>query len=172
MVYFMAVASLGYAVAFRKSAGGFLKGILYAVVVDFGLVGVLAATLCWYLANQYLLVENAGSHTTEQKVEWLYAFDVHCNSFFPLFIILYVFQYFLLLLFMREGFVFTVIANSCYALAFTSYFYVSFLGYDVLPFLQHTTMFLYPIVGIAVTFLLSCIFKFNICRFVMSSYFG
>lgn len=172
MVYFMAVASLGYAVAFHKSVGGFLKGILYAVVVDFGLVGVLAATLGWYLANQYLLVENVGSHTTEQKVEWLYAFDVHCNSFFPFFIILYVWQYFFLLLLMREGFVFTVLANSAYAVAFSFYFYVTFLGYDVLPFLQHTTMFLYPIVGVAVTFLLTCVLKFNLCRFVMSSYFG
>jgi len=28
----------------------------------------------------------------EQRVEWLYAFDIHCNSFFPLFIMLYVVQ--------------------------------------------------------------------------------
>lgn len=172
MVYFMAIASLGYTVAFHKSVGGFLKGILYAIVVDFGLVGVLAATLSWYLANQYLLVENVGSHTTEQKVEWLYAFDVHCNSFFPFFIVLYVLQYFLLLVFMREGFVFTLLANASYAIAFSYYFYVTFLGYDILPFLQHTTMFLYPIIGVGAVFVFTCLFKFNICRFVMNSYFG
>lgn len=172
MVYFMAISSLGYAIAFHKSVGGYFKAILYAIVVDFGLVGVLAATLGWYLANQYLLIENAGSHTTEQKVEWLYAFDVHCNSFFPFFILLYVFQYFLMMVFMKEGFVFTLLANATYALAFSYYLYVTFLGYDVLPFLQYTTVFLYPIVGVAVTFLVTCLLKFNISRFVMSSYFG
>lgn len=168
----MAISSLGYAIAFHKSVGGFFKGILYSVIVDFGLVGVLAATLGWYLANQYLLVENAGSHTTDQKVEWLYAFDVHCNSFFPLFIILYVVQYFFLLLFMRDGFVFTLLANAAYTIAVGYYFYVTFLGYDVLPFLQHTTVFLYPIAGVALTFLITSLVKFNICRFVMKSYFG
>lgn len=172
MVYFMAVTSLGYAIAFHKSIGGFLKGILCAVVVDFGLVGIVAATLGWYLANHYLLVDNSGSHTTEQKVEWLYAFDVHCNSFFPFFILLYVVQYFLLLVFMREGFVFTLLANAIYALAFTYYCYLTFLGYDVLPFLQHTTVFLYPIIGIAASFLLTILLKINMCKFVMNAYFG
>lgn len=172
MVCFMAVSALGYAIAFHKRFNGFLKGILYAVVVDFGLVGILAATLGWYLANQYLLIDNPGSHTTEQKVEWLYAFDVHCNSFFPFFILLYVLQYFLLLVLMREGFVFTLLANAMYALAFSYYLYVTFLGYDALPFLQNTTVFLYPIIGVAVLFLLTTLCKVNMCRFVMNSYFG
>lgn len=172
MVYFMAVSALGYAIAFHKKLGGFLKGILYAVIVDFGLVGVIVATLGWYFANQYLLVDSTGSHTTEQKVEWLYAFDVHCNSFFPFFMLLYVIQYFLLLVFMREGFVFIFLANATYALAFSYYLYVTFLGYDALPFLQNTTVFLYPIVGVIVVFLLACLLKWNICRIVMTSYFG
>lgn len=172
MVYFMAVSALGYAVAFHKRMGGFLKGILYAVVVDFGVVGVVTASLGWYLANHYLLVDNPGSHTTDQKVEWLYAFDIHCNSFFPFFIILYVVQYFLLLIFMREGFVFTLLANAMYAIAFSYYLYVTFLGYDALPFLQHTTVFLYPIAAVGVLFLVCCLAKFNMCRFVMTSYFG
>lgn len=172
MVYFMAIAALGFTIAFHRSMGGFLKGILYAVIVDFGLVGVLAATLGWYLANQYLLVENLGSHTTDQKVEWLYSFDIHCNSFFPFFILLYVIQYSLLMLFLREGFVFTLLANVTYAVAFCYYLYVTFLGYDVLPFLQHTTVFLYPIAVVAVVFIIACLFKFNMCIFVMNSYFG
>ena len=30
------------------------------------------------------------------QVEWLHAFDIHCNAFFPLFLLLYVVQYMLL----------------------------------------------------------------------------
>ncbi len=172
MVYFMSVAALGYTIAFHKSLTGFLKGMLYAVVVDFGCVGVLASTLAWYLANHYLLVENTGSHTTEQKVEWLYAFDVHCNSFFPLFILLYVVQYFLLLVFLREGFACTLLGNTAYAIAFSYYFYITFLGYNVLPFLQHTTVFLYPVVAVVAIFGICCLLRINICRAVMQSYFG
>lgn len=168
----MAIASFGYAIAFHKNFGGFFKAILYSIVVDFGVVGILMATFGWYVANQYLLIENPGSHTTDQKVEWLYAFDIHCNSFFPFFINLYVIQYFLLPVIMKEGFVFTMLANSLYAVSFCYYLYITFLGYDVLPFLQHTTIFLYPITLVALTFLITTITKFNISRFIMMSYFG
>lgn len=173
MVYFMAVSALGYAIAFHKRLGGFLKGILYAVIVDFGLVGVIIASLGWYFSNHYLLVDAAGApHTTDQKVEWLYAFDVHCNSFFPFFILLYVIQYFVLLVFMNDGFFFTLLANITYMLAFIYYLYVTFLGYNALPFLQNTTVFLYPIVAIVAIFFFASLLKINVCRFVMTSYFG
>jgi UNC-50 family len=172
MVYFMSVAALGYTVAFHHSYLGFLKGILYSVIVDFALVGLLASTLGWYIANHYLLVEHGGGHTNEQTVEWLYSFDIHCNSFFPFFILLYVVQYFLLLLFVRGGILAVVSANGLYAVAFCYYFYITFLGYDVLPFLQHTTVFLYPIAAIAVSFVATCVLRVNVSHAVMRSYFG
>lgn len=172
MVYFMSVAALGYTVAFHHSFLGFLKGILYSVIVDFALVGVLTSTLGWYLANHFLLIDHAGSHTTEQTVEWLFAFDVHCNSFFPFFILLYVLQYFLLMLLMKDGFISCLIANALYTIAFIYYFYITFLGYDVLPFLQHTTVFLYPIAAIAIVFVFGCAFRINVSHVVMRSYFG
>lgn len=172
MVFFMAVAALGYTLAFHRRGVGFFKGIVYSVVVDFGMVGVAAATLGWYLANHYLLMDNTGSHTNEQTVEWLYAFDVHCNSFFPLFVLLYVVQYFLLMVLLRPGFIFTLLGNALYALAFSYYFYVTFLGYDVLPFLQSTTVFLYPIAVVLLLFILFVALRVNVCRLVMTSYFG
>jgi UNC-50 family len=172
MVYFMSVASLGYTVAFHNSLLGFLKGMLYSVVVDFALVGLLASTLGWYLANNYLLIEHASAHTTEQTVEWLYAFDIHCNSFFPFFILLYVLQFFLLPLLMGGGLLPCILSNVLYAIAFTLYFYITFLGYDILPFLQHTTVFLYPIAAVAVGFLVMCLLRANLCTIVMRSYFG
>lgn len=172
MVFFMSVAASGYTVAFHLGFVGFLKGMLYSVLVDFALVGVLAASLGWYLANNYLLEHSGGGHTTEQTVEWLYAFDIHCNSFFPFFILLYVVQYFLLLVLIQDGFVPRLVANLLYALAFSYYFYVTFLGYGILPFLQNTTVFLYPVGVIAVVFALTLLARVNVARAVMQSYFG
>jgi hypothetical protein len=172
MVYFMSIAALGYTVAFHHSFLGFLKGILYSVIVDFALVGLLASTLGWYAANHYMLVDQGGGHTNEQTVEWLYSFDIHCNSFFPFFILLYVVQYFLLLLFIRGGFLAVLVANGLYAVAFSYYFYITFLGYDVLPFLQHTAVFLYPIGVVAASFVVLCIMRINVSHVIMRSYFG
>jgi hypothetical protein len=84
--------------------------------------------LCRFVANKYLRVQSL--HAVDQKVEWLYAFDIHCNSFFPLFVVLYVLQFFLLPLVLGSGFLSTIIANSMYAFAFSYYFYVTFLGYN------------------------------------------
>lgn len=172
MTYFMLVAAAGYMFAFRVTPSGFFKGLLYAVFIDWILVGLVAATIGWYISNNYLLLEQQGSHATEQKVEWGYSWDIHGNSFFPLFVLLYVAQYFLLLVFLRDGFVFTLLANALYAFAFSYYFYITFLGYNVLPFLQHTTVFLYPVVVVLAVVALCCLLKVNIAKHVMNYYFG
>jgi len=103
MIYFMAVSAFAYATAFHRNGLGFLRMIFYSVVVDFLLVGVVISTALWYVANTYLREDSTGTHTMEQKVEWLYAFDVHCNSYFPFFMTVNVGQYFLLPLLLRKG---------------------------------------------------------------------
>jgi len=35
--------------------------------------------MCRFLANKFLVVQTP--HGVEQRVEWLYAFDIHCNRF-------------------------------------------------------------------------------------------
>ena len=87
----------------------------------------------------------------------LYAFDVHCNSYFPLFLKLYggpipkclgtemcspdlstsrhpiahaVLQYFLCPLLLRPGFISTVLSNALYGVSLSYYHYTQFLGYS------------------------------------------
>jgi len=172
MVYFMAVAALGYSVSFHRGVLGFLKVLLYSIVVDFFLVGAAVATVAWWLANTYLRVDTTGSHTTEQRVEWMYAFDVHCNAFFPLFMLVYVVQYMLVPFLLRSGFFSRLLSNLLYTVALSYYCYVMFLGYDILPFLQHTVCFLYPVALIAAGALLCSIVGVNFTQVVMRSYFG
>ena len=91
------------------------------------------------------------SHAVEQRVEWcvmpcpwgfirrvtgddcchrLYAFDVHCNSYFPLFVALYGVQFFLSPLLLAPGFVPVVLSNLLYAASLSYYHYTQFLGYN------------------------------------------
>ncbi|KAA3462955.1 protein unc-50-like protein isoform X2 [Gossypium australe] len=64
-------------------------------------------------------------------MQQLYAFDVHCNSFFPMFVMLY-----------------------------------------VLPFLERTTFFLYPIGVIIVLSPILILSGFNPSRYFMNMYFS
>jgi len=171
LIVFLSMASLAYAVAFKVSSFfTIIKLIFWTVFIDFISIGVVVATLGWWISNKYLRIRNS-LHSVEQSVEWLYAFDIHCNSFFPLFLVLYVLQFFLVPLLYSTRFVATLFANTMYLLAFGYYYHVTFLGYHALPFLQNTKCFLYPMVLIVIGYFLSLIFNFNACVFVMNIYF-
>eukprot|EP01119_Soliformovum_irregulare_P014242 TRINITY_DN3886_c0_g1_i1.p1 TRINITY_DN3886_c0_g1~~TRINITY_DN3886_c0_g1_i1.p1 ORF type:complete len:147 (-),score=18.38 TRINITY_DN3886_c0_g1_i1:137-577(-) len=146
--------------------------MFWTVFIDFITVGCLIATIAWWLSNKYLRVQ--AIHSVEQSVEWLYAFDIHCNSFFPLFLVLYVLQFFLVpvLIGTLPAFISTLIANSFYLASFGYYCHITYLGYTALPFLQKTQCFLYPIGVFCLLYLVSLILNFNMSIFVMNSYFS
>ena len=59
--------------------------------VFFSLLGGLAiATIIWYFVNQYMRIQRP--HSPEQSVEWLYAVDIHFNSFFPVVLLVGILQ--------------------------------------------------------------------------------
>eukprot|EP00183_Erythrolobus_madagascarensis_P007263 CAMPEP_0185845724 /NCGR_PEP_ID=MMETSP1354-20130828/1610_1 /TAXON_ID=708628 /ORGANISM="Erythrolobus madagascarensis, Strain CCMP3276" /LENGTH=290 /DNA_ID=CAMNT_0028545755 /DNA_START=73 /DNA_END=945 /DNA_ORIENTATION=- len=171
---FMAFAAFAYSIAFHaRGFGGFVKSILYSVCIDFVMLGVLVASVNWWLANNYLRVDasGGGGMAAEQKVEWLYAFDIHCNAFFPLFIVLYVVQYFVLMFLLTDHAVATLLSNTLYGGALSYYCYITFLGFDILPFLQHTVVFLYPIALVGVGFVLLMLFRINITHVSVERYY-
>nr|XP_024360954.1 protein unc-50 homolog isoform X3 [Physcomitrium patens] len=182
----LAVAVSSFCAAYGHSVAQAIFTVASVVILHFLLAGISLATICWFLSNHYLREEIAAhTHVVEQRVEWygtgslprigqsfqLYAFDVHCNSYFPLFVILYVLQYFLSPLLLAHGFVPTLLSNMLYFVALSYYHYLNFLGYDVLPFLERTIFFLYPIGILVILFPLSLLAGFNPCRFAMNLYF-
>ena len=185
-----------------------IVNILSAVFIDYLFVGACIATLGWAIANRYMRISSfshSHSHSTyavEQSVEWLYAFDVHCNAFFPLFILLFVLQFFLSPMLLmesgktitpvessgamnnkfgetqgaavihKEGFLPVFFSNVLYLFAGTYYHYLTFLGYNALPFLEKTEYFLYPIGILLLLFPLALLSNFNPTRFVLSLFFS
>jgi len=170
LIVFLSVASLAYSVAFKAGGFSIIKIMFWTVFIDFISIGLLVATLGWWISNKYLRMRNT-IHSVEQNVEWLYAFDIHCNSFFPLFLILYVLQFFLVPLLLSTQFIATIFANTIYLVAFGYYYHITFLGYHALPFLQNTRFFLYPLVPLGICYFVSLILNFNVCVFVMNIYF-
>lgn len=134
----------------------------------FFITGIVISSWCWHITNSRYRVRH--SHSVEQEVEWLYAFDIHCNSFFPLLVLLGPIQYILLPLLLAPGFIPALIANSLYAIAFSSYSYITFLGYLYLPFLSkgHVTSLLYPIAVVVMVMTILSILKINISYIAFS----
>ncbi|GAB4852873.1 hypothetical protein Ancab_017070 [Ancistrocladus abbreviatus] len=89
------MSTFAYCAVYDHSPGHAVFVVISVLLFHFLITGVLVATFCWFLTNNYLREEVPNSHVVEQRVEWLYAFDIHCNSFFPMFVLLHVIHYFL-----------------------------------------------------------------------------
>eukprot|EP00474_Spongospora_subterranea_P010207 CRZ10665.1 hypothetical protein [Spongospora subterranea] len=171
VLYFMSISAISFSIAFGfVSSWHFCRLVLSAVFFDFVGIGTVIATAGWYIANNYMKVHRV--LTVSQSVEWLYAFDVHCNAFFPVYILLYVLQFYLSPFLLLKTFSATIAADSLYLLAFAYYHYVSFLGYNALPFLQNTQCFLYPLFIAIPLYILALLFRINLSYLFLHFYFG
>ncbi|OQS01424.1 transmembrane protein [Achlya hypogyna] len=183
-IIFLFVASLAWTVAFEKTSSlGFL--LLCDVVVEWFVLGVVISTITWWAANTFLRLTPPGALTSdtffvEQAVEWQYAFDIHCNAFFVLFLIVHVLQVVVLALvplLVGDSFLALIAANTLYAIACGGYFYITFLGYMALPFLHNTERFLYPVVGVGGLYLSTLVLSlllganFNVAAMSASYYY-
>ncbi|KAH9453041.1 hypothetical protein MJO28_008032 [Puccinia striiformis f. sp. tritici] len=140
------------------------------ILRDFFLSGLIISTILWATSNQFF-THSSHTHATDQRVEWQYAFDIHTNSFFPLFINLYILQLVLAPLILRHNWVSLWIGNSLYLIAVTQYSYVTYLGYNSLPFLIKSEILLIPILIYTSLYFISLL-GFNLASHFLNFYFS
>lgn len=123
------------------------------------------------MVNRYCRTSH--SIAAGQKVEWMYSFDIHCNGYFTIFVFIYLLQLLLLSILLKPTFTATIISNSLYCYSFSYYFYVTFLGYMYLPFLDKDSVraIIYPIPVIVVFFVLLTLINVNFSRYMLSILF-
>jgi len=152
-VIMLAASSIFYGFAFRIASFSAIVGfVAKSILIHWLGFGVVMASVGTVVANRHLMTAERSSSHVKQNVEWLYAFDVHCNAFVPLFVLLYGVQFFLLPLVLGTSLLSLGVSNSLFAIAFGWYFYITHLGYRALPFLSHTEVFLFPVVVILVIY--------------------
>jgi len=84
---FMTIACIAYTVSFKAPISQGIAFLLYSIIFNWLGCGVLLASVGREIANRHLTDTKSSSHV-RQTVEWLYAFDIHCNAFFPVFVLL------------------------------------------------------------------------------------
>lgn len=133
------VSAIAWALVYSYSP---FKAIQLGVVMilrDYLLVGIVVATLLWYasclptnrarshihrlFSNRVLVSPPSHSTPADSWVEWGYAFDVHTNAFFPLYLTLYLAQLFLLPIVLKDNWVCIWVGNTLYT-----------AGYDIRSF--------------------------------------
>ncbi|EGG05121.1 uncharacterized protein MELLADRAFT_36936 [Melampsora larici-populina 98AG31] len=132
---------------------------LKMVFRDFIASGLIISTLLWSVILARL------------TFELQYSFDVHTNSFFPLFLNLYLAQLILAPVVTRNNWVCLWVGNSLYLVAATQYVYITYLGYNALPFLIRSELLLFPIVLFLTLYVVSLL-GFNLSKHLLEAYFS
>ena len=166
----LTVCALAYGVAYRYTSPLAVLWLAAHFGGTFLLGGLAAATGGWALANARCRVGAALPHSVEQSVEWLFAWDVHCNAFVPVLLLVYVANFLLLPLTMSgDGLVPCLVGNALYTAAAGHYLYITFQGFVVLPFLQPDKLrpLLAGIVVAAALGVAATLLHFNIASFML-----
>lgn len=138
------MSNIAWCFALYSSFTTLLLRVVSSIFIDFILVSVLISTITWAYANKFLVSSNQDRDyppfDQEQKVEWLYAFDIHCNSYFTMFLYTHIISFLLIPLYFykRESILVTLISNILLGLAISLYFYTTSHGFTgmIFNFLQ------------------------------------
>lgn len=157
------VTSLGFAWVLRLGIGQTIFFLFYVAIVDCILVGILVASLFWFITNRFL--------SRDGEVEWGYSFDVHLNAFYPPLIILHFIQlFFYNAIINHEWFISIFLGNSLWLLAVSYYIYITFLGYNCVPHLKSTRLILVAMPIAFVVYIVTLIIGLNLCVTLMNFY--
>lgn len=166
LFFWLTISTIGFSLFLKLGVVGFFKFWLWVIFIDCVGVGIIIATLMWLLANKYFLPEG-----TKSDVEWGYSFDVHLNAFFPLLMILHLFQLpFLAFIDYQAHFLSLFLGNTLWLFAIGYYVYITFLGYSALPFLKKTRVILIPMTVAFIIYLVSIIVGWNFNSILFSFY--
>jgi hypothetical protein len=188
LCFLLTISAVFWGLMYTTGVFGIFKLILYMVIVDFILVGIVVSTIGWVLANKFLLQPDARLSNEQSKddfilnvlnryivfdsyLEWSYCFDVHCNAYLIIWLCLYFVQFFVMPVLRMNNIISTVIGNTLYFFALSYYCLITFYGYNALPFLHRTEFLLVPILGFVVAWFVLSILGINLANVMCKSYF-
>lgn len=163
------ISALGWGLAYQPGIVRIIRLMFYMVLVDFLLLGLVIAGVFYVVIRKFLTKK--GDMFSQGALEYSYCFDVHCNGFLIVWLLLYVLQFVLLPVLTRDNWLALFVGNTLYAFSTCYYFLVTFYGYSSLPFLEHTEFILLPI-PIILVFYIASLFGFNVVQHMVEFYFG
>ncbi|KAK2757877.1 hypothetical protein FQN54_004283 [Arachnomyces sp. PD_36] len=189
--FFLLLTAIAWGIAYTPSFGAIAKLSLLFIFFHFIGSSLLVSTAAYFLIGRLFgpggaaaaglsrlrgggiggrgrrrgAAQGLFAHPGEkEQVEFGYCFDVSNRAFFPLYLHLFVVQFLLLPILTRHpsNFLATFLGNTLYLSAATYYAYITFLGYNALPFLHHTELLLLPIIIFAILWIVSLIVGWGI----------
>lgn len=189
----LSLSAVVWGLVYSPNVNDILKLIIYMVLVDFYLTGLVIATVSWFLTNklfnEQFEIGNESNQSTVSYVEWSVCFDVHCNAFFIIWCMLYVMQLILMpIINIKGSFTSLVLGNSLYFISWGYYSVITFFGFSSLPVISNARatslstnnaakklqMILLTIVmpTLAMFWLISLVLRLNVAQILVATYFN
>ncbi|EGW32642.1 uncharacterized protein SPAPADRAFT_61702 [Spathaspora passalidarum NRRL Y-27907] len=193
---FLSISAVAWGLAYSPSVVDIFKLIVYMVFIDFYLTGIIIATVTWVVTNRLFNTGSLGmSQYNVNYIEWGFCFDIHCNSFLIIWCLLYVVQFILLpIIRIKQSIIALILGNSLYFGSIGYYFIVTFYGFNSLPFISNLSMTKNSVAGLGVTsspakllqliviagilpllaigWLITIVFRFNVADIMVDTYFN
>jgi UNC-50 family len=186
--FFLLLTSLAWSLAYSPSLSSIIKLALMFIFVHFLGGSIFYATLAYFLVGRFLTsgrsIPGLPNRTRRRQqglfapppnsnpggggevLEFGYCFDVGIRAFFPVYVLLYVVQFILLLVLARNNPVSNFFANTLYLAAHSYWTIIIFLGYNSLHFLHHTELLLTPLIVWVVLWLVATLSGWNMAEHV------
>lgn len=179
--FFLLLTALAWGLAYAPAFGSIVRLSLLFIFVHFIGSSLVVSTIAYFAIPRLFGPDGAAASLSgfrgsrgrrrgaaqglfvqpgeKDQLEFGYCFDVSNRAFFPLYLHLYVVQFLLLPLLTRSpsNFLATFLGNTLYLSALIYYTYITFLGYNALPFLHNTELLLLPILVLSILWLVSLI---------------
>ncbi|CCE87344.1 Piso0_005893 [Millerozyma farinosa CBS 7064] len=189
---FLIISAIAWGLAYSPNFWDICKLIIYMVMIDFYLVGVIISTISWFATNRLFNKTYKGVFGSSQYslhyIEWSFCFDIHCNSFLIIWCLLYLLQFILLPLLTNEKSLLSLfLGNTLYFGAVGYYFVITFYGFSSLPFvntasvnqthsdparLLQTIIIMRILPLLAILWFISLCLRFNVAHSMVNTYFN
>ena len=140
----------------------FISSISYSITF-----GLIISMISKIIIDKYF-----NNSTTNQNIEFIYAFDIHCNGFVPMYAFCSIIPFIFIGITSKDNFMIeTLFTNSSLCIGILYYSYVTFISYFSLPFVRKNKFVTLGIWPIIFTFLIGTLCNFNFFKFFCSMFF-
>lgn len=159
------ISSIAFSIAFYHFNPFFILNIFFIqTFVMLFTFGLLIGLISKIIIDKFFIYDEPNSK--QQTIEFVYAFDVHCNSFVPMYFFCAIIPFIFLPICNGSNYYLQVIfSNSLLCIGVLYYCYVTFMGYFSLPFVRKNkfvTLLMWPIIF---TFFFATFLKVNLFEY-------
>ena len=136
----------------------------FVFLITFGLIISMISKI---IIDKYF-----NNSTTNQTIEYIYAFDIHCNGFVPMYTFCVIIPFIFIGITSKDNYMIQVLlSNSLLCIGILYYSYVTFISYFSLPFVRKNKFVTLGIWPIIFTFLIGTLCNFNFFKYFCSMFF-